>query len=61
MEYRFVGKSGLKVSTLALGTMTFGGGGDEKFAKIGNVDETDVRRMVDHAIDHVTTRQTPDE
>ena len=55
MEYRFVGKSGLKVSTLALGTMTFGGGGDEKFAKIGNVDETDVRRMVDHAIDHGVT------
>ena len=31
MEYRALGGSGLKVSTLTLGTMTFGGKG--KFAK----------------------------
>ncbi|MBA7485206.1 MAG: aldo/keto reductase [Spirochaeta sp.] len=32
MEYRFLGKSGLKVSELDLGTQTFGWGADEKTA-----------------------------
>ena len=27
MEYRYLGRSGLKVSVLTMGTMTFGGGG----------------------------------
>ena len=35
MEMRYLGKSGLKVSALCLGAMTFGGVG--KFAEIGNV------------------------
>ncbi len=30
MEYRFLGKTGIKVSKLCLGTMTFGGDADEK-------------------------------
>ncbi|MCU1418094.1 MAG: hypothetical protein JWP32_2268, partial [Schumannella sp.] len=34
MDYRNLGASGLKVSALSLGTMTFGGGG--KFAFVGN-------------------------
>ena len=41
MEYRRMGRSGLKVSELSLGTMTFGHGADE----------TDARRMVDMALD----------
>ena len=36
MEYRLLGHSGLKVSVLSLGTMTFGGQG--KFAKTGQTD-----------------------
>jgi aryl-alcohol dehydrogenase-like predicted oxidoreductase len=34
MEYRQLGKSGLRVSVLSLGTMTFGGRGN--FTKIGS-------------------------
>jgi len=34
MEYRFLGKSGLKVSELCLGTMTFGRETDEATARI---------------------------
>lgn len=49
MEYRQLGNSGLKVSVLAMGTMTFGGGG--AFAKIGNVGVADARRIVDMVID----------
>ncbi|MGQ9614770.1 MAG: hypothetical protein ACUVWJ_00020 [Spirochaetota bacterium] len=30
MRYRFLGKTGLKVSEIALGTQTFGWGADEK-------------------------------
>ena len=41
MEYRRLGKSGLKVSEICLGTMTFGHGADEAESK----------RMVDLALD----------
>ena len=33
MEYRTLGRSGLKVSTLTMGTMTFGG--KDPFTKVG--------------------------
>ena len=36
MEYRNLGRSGLRVSVLTMGTMTFGGG--EHFDKAGNTD-----------------------
>ena len=49
MEYRQLGRSGLKVSALTLGTMTFGGQG--KFAYVGNTDQSDATRLVDIAID----------
>jgi aryl-alcohol dehydrogenase-like predicted oxidoreductase len=49
MHYRLLGRSGLKVSTLTLGTMTFGGQGP--FAKTGNTDVAGARRMVDMALD----------
>ena len=49
MEYRQLGNSGLKVSVIAVGTMTFGGAGG--FAKIGNVGAADARRIIDGMID----------
>jgi aryl-alcohol dehydrogenase-like predicted oxidoreductase len=42
MEYRNMGRSGLKVSEICLGTMTFGHGADEAESK----------RLVDLAMDH---------
>ncbi len=48
MEYRQLGHSGLRVSTMTLGTMTFGGRGD--FAKVGALGVQDARRLVDVAL-----------
>jgi aryl-alcohol dehydrogenase-like predicted oxidoreductase len=45
MEYRLLGRSGLKVATLTLGTMTFGG--ESFFAKTGNTDVAGARRIID--------------
>ncbi len=49
MEYRHLGRAGLRVSALSLGTMTFGGRG--KFALTGTVDSGQARRMVDASLD----------
>ncbi len=49
MEYRQLGRSGLRVSALALGTMTFGGRGN--FAKTGSVDLAAARRLIDRALE----------
>ena len=49
MEYRLLGRSGLKVSTITLGTMTFGGGG--KFQYVGNSNQAEATRMVEIALD----------
>ena len=49
MEYRLLGRSGLKVSALTMGTMTIGGKGG--FAKVGNVELSEVRRLIDVMID----------
>jgi aryl-alcohol dehydrogenase-like predicted oxidoreductase len=49
MEYRLLGRSGLKVSVLSLGTMTFGGKGN--FAKTGSTDVSGARRQVDMCLD----------
>src|SRR5690554_2407416 len=46
MEYRYLGRSGLKVSTLTMGTMTFGGS-----EKIGNTSRADAARQVDMCLD----------
>ena len=48
MEYRQLGRSGLRVSALALGTMTFGGRGG--FARTGATDLAGARRLIDHAL-----------
>lgn len=45
MEYRFLGKSGLQVSRLCFGVMTFGGQGG--FEHIGNASEQEARRQID--------------
>jgi aryl-alcohol dehydrogenase-like predicted oxidoreductase len=45
MEYRQLGQSGLRVSVLTLGTMTFGGRG--RFGKVGSTDVAGARRQID--------------
>lgn len=50
MEYRTLGKSGLKVSALTLGTMTFGG--KDKFAEVGASDVKEAAAFIDCALDH---------
>ncbi|MGB3540358.1 MAG: aldo/keto reductase [Mesorhizobium sp.] len=49
MEYRTLGRSGLKISTLTMGTMTFGGGG--KFSAVGKTDLADARHQIDLCLD----------
>ncbi|MEK1852946.1 MAG: aldo/keto reductase [Phyllobacterium sp.] len=49
MEYRQLGRSGLKVSALSLGTMTFGGAG--KFVKTGDTDLNGAKRQIGMALD----------
>jgi len=49
MEYRPLGTSGLQVSALTLGTMTFGGHGN--FAKVGDTDLAGARRQIDMCLD----------
>jgi aryl-alcohol dehydrogenase-like predicted oxidoreductase len=49
MEYRQLGSSGLQVSALTLGTMTFGGHGN--FAKVGDTDLAGAKRHIDMCLD----------
>ena len=49
MEYRQLGRSGLKISTITMGTMTFGGVGWAK--TVGDLGADDARRLVDICID----------
>jgi aryl-alcohol dehydrogenase-like predicted oxidoreductase len=49
MEYRQLGGSGLRISKLTLGTMTFGGRGN--FANVGATDAEGARRQIDMALD----------
>jgi len=49
MEYRALGQSGLRVSVLTMGTMTFGGSGD--FKNVGSTDVPQARRQVDMCLD----------
>jgi aryl-alcohol dehydrogenase-like predicted oxidoreductase len=48
MEYRALGRSGLRVSVLTMGTMTFGGTGG--FASVGSTDVDEARRQVDNCL-----------
>jgi aryl-alcohol dehydrogenase-like predicted oxidoreductase len=49
MEYRQLGRSGLRISALTMGTMTFGGKGN--FADVGSTDVSEARRHVDRCLD----------
>jgi len=49
VEYRQLGRSGLKISTLTMGTMTFGGKGG--FAAVGSTDVPEARRQIDRCLD----------
>jgi aryl-alcohol dehydrogenase-like predicted oxidoreductase len=49
MDYRQLGRSGLRVSTLTLGTMSFGDAGEG--APVGSVDLASARRQVDQCLD----------
>jgi aryl-alcohol dehydrogenase-like predicted oxidoreductase len=49
MEYRQLGRSGLRVSALTLGTMTFGGRGN--FGAVGETDVAGAQRQVDMCLD----------
>jgi len=50
MEYRQLGNSGLRVSVLALGTMTFGTTGEIE-RMIGSTSRSEARRQLDLALD----------
>jgi len=49
VEYRQLGHTGLFVSSLTLGTMTFGGQG--MFGKLGSTDVDGARRQIDMCLD----------
>ncbi|MBS1780731.1 MAG: aldo/keto reductase [Bacteroidetes bacterium] len=57
MKYKLLGNTGLKVSELCLGTMTFGGKG--RFAAVGNLDQQTIdhllRRSIDAGINFIDT------
>jgi aryl-alcohol dehydrogenase-like predicted oxidoreductase len=50
MDYRQLGTSGLRVSTLTMGAMGFGGSGN--FANVGNGDVKEAQRQLDLCRDH---------
>jgi aryl-alcohol dehydrogenase-like predicted oxidoreductase len=49
MKYNFLGTTGLKVSELCLGTMTYGGTG--RFVNIGNLGQNEVDEQVKRAVE----------
>jgi aryl-alcohol dehydrogenase-like predicted oxidoreductase len=49
MHYRQLGSSGLRVSALTLGTMTFGG--RDNFANVGSTDVAGAKRQIDLCLD----------
>ncbi|MEM6942167.1 MAG: aldo/keto reductase [Pseudomonadota bacterium] len=50
MEYRYLGKTGLKISAITMGTFTFGGEGP--FGMVGSQAGAEAQRLVDLCIDH---------
>lgn len=59
MDYRLLGRSGLKVPLYALGTMNFAGSG--LFSKVGSLAVAEAARLVDVAVEHgVTLLDTAD-
>lgn len=52
MKYRLLGRTGLLVSELSLGTNTFGGTGNPLWEPIGGLDQKAASAMVERAIEH---------
>lgn len=50
MKYRTLGRTGLKISVITMGTFTFGGRGD--FGRAASQDVNEAQLMVDTCIDH---------
>lgn len=50
MKYRTLGKTGLKISEITMGTFTFGGSGP--FGMVANQGVPEARRLVDLCVDH---------
>lgn len=50
MKYRNLGRTGLKISVLTMGTFSFGGRG--AFARVASQNVADARRLVDTCVDH---------
>jgi aryl-alcohol dehydrogenase-like predicted oxidoreductase len=51
MNYNTIGKTGLKVSELCFGTMTFGGQQDDMWADIAKLQQKEVNQMLEAVID----------
>ena len=51
MHHHPLGRTGLFVSELCLGTMTFGGSDETLWGKIGTLQQTDAERLVGQALD----------
>lgn len=51
MRYNKLGNTGLFVSELCLGTMTFGGEGESMWAKIGQLGQSEADKLVGSALD----------
>lgn len=50
MEYRLLGRTGVRVSAIAFGTMTFGGSGNF-FGKVGSTDLQEATNQIEMCID----------
>ena len=51
MEYRYLGRTGLRVSALSLGTMTFGGARSDWFRAVGSTEVDEARTLVDLCVE----------
>ena len=58
MRYQKLGNTGLFVSELCLGTMTFGGEGG-MWGKIGQLQQSEAEQLVGRALDAGSTSSTP--
>lgn len=52
MKYRYIGNTGLMVSELCFGTMTFGGKQGGVWAQMGSVQQQEANELIRTAIDH---------
>ena len=50
MKYNYIGNTGLRVSELCFGTMTFGGQDAGVWSQIGDLQQTEVNAMIEEVI-----------